>query len=283
MQSSCCLARHAGVLVLLACGVAAAGAQSCFLADLDDDGSLWTIRTECPEYSCALNFILEIPAVPPLDRYFQIHVTEGCCDVQYDGYYGTRIVMEIDTTLVDEYSMSYPTCTCCSSWIIDGHFRADAPMVPGSRYLLGHGEARAICATQPCSPPHDFTAGFYLFGDECAPNEAHGAVSCATSGFAAAGAGGGVKRILGAPAPNPVHDEMTYAIELSEPATVSVRIYDVCGRVRGTLLEQYLPAGFQIFRARLASDRGLDLRNGVYLIRLDAPGIRESRILVLSR
>ncbi len=174
------LLMFAVLLVASSWGVGDSAAQTCLLADFDEDGSLWTIRTECPERSCDVNFILEVPAVPPLDRWFRIDITEGCCDVFFDGYYGARLEMDLDYSLVDFYEKAYTTCTCCSSWIIDGHLRDDITLVLGQRYRLGRGVATALCdEAQPCTPPHDFSASFMLVdGPECDPNGIHMDLMC---------------------------------------------------------------------------------------------------------
>ncbi len=89
---------------------------------------------------------------------------------------------------------------------------------------------------------------------------------------------------LGAIQPNPVADEFTYTVELSERSTVRVSVFDVMGREIRTLIERELDAGTHRFDGNLATDgRGQPLVNGVYYVRLEASGQSESRRIALKR
>jgi len=84
--------------------------------------------------------------------------------------------------------------------------------------------------------------------------------------------------------PNPFNPATTISYRLSHPAQVTLRIYDLAGRlvsepVRGTGQE----AGLQEIAWRGMSDDGRPVPSGTYIYRLDAGGFQESRRLMLLK
>jgi hypothetical protein len=77
--------------------------------------------------------------------------------------------------------------------------------------------------------------------------------------------------VFGAPAPSPFADGMGIELELSEPAPVDVRVYDVNGR----LLKVLVRSSFEPGRYSLAWDgideRGQQVASGVYFVKLESP------------
>jgi hypothetical protein len=72
------------------------------------------------------------------------------------------------------------------------------------------------------------------------------------------------------PGTNPFSDQARLRYELSAPATVSVRIYDITGRLARTLLERgAVGSGVHSLAWDGADDAGRHLPAGVYLCRLD--------------
>ncbi len=276
------LALIAGALLMFGFLAPTASAQVCLYGDFDTDGSPWTIRTECPTDSCYLNLILEVPANPPLGEWFAIGMEEGCCNFpQYDGHYGTRTgPFTPDLQFIDSYSEAYPTCTYCCAWRIEGRFRTDAPMVPGERYVILRGPATALCDQQwpGCDPPHYFTAHFGLEGgSECANNDVTMGLNCETAGAPSMVAGSG-RRMLSAPSPNPSigAGPLEFTVTLPAAGHAFIALYSVAGRLEEVVADRELQAGAN--RLSWAPARGL--ADGVYFLRIEGPGGRDSRMIV---
>jgi hypothetical protein len=261
-----------------------ARATQCFYGDFDDDDDPWTIRTVCVGDACVLDFILEATGDSPAGRDFTIIVREGCCDAGPDGYYGTRVEMIMNSVYVDAWTTTYTTCTCCSDWYIDGHFRNDAVFVPGQRYRIGTGTAEPLCDDTwwQCEPPHTFQAE-YLVGHQapCDGNTIEMSVQCPTSDAHASDALPAA--YLGMPSPNPVTGDMRFAVRLAEAGPASVRVYDAAGGLVAILLDRELSAGSHIHAWRPVDARGARLASGIYFLRLDAPFGRASRPFVIAR
>ena len=83
---------------------------------------------------------------------------------------------------------------------------------------------------------------------------------------------------LGAPYPNPFGARTTIPFALAHAGPVAVRVYDARGRLVATLAEGVRPAG----EHRAAFDAA-GLASGVYVVRLEAPGVRLARTVTLVR
>lgn len=86
---------------------------------------------------------------------------------------------------------------------------------------------------------------------------------------------------LGPPNPNPVRRVLQYSIQLPRSGLARVRVFDSNGRLVGTPLETWLPAGSHAFDWDGVGRAGL--RNGVYYLRLDWGGAHESRKFCVLR
>jgi len=272
------------LLLASCCGFATeARSIDCFLADFDRDGDPWTIETLCLGDTCAVSFILEATADSPAGRTFTIIVNEGCCDVGWDGFYGTRVEVTMSPDLIDAWTATYSTCTCCSDWYIDGHFRDDAVFVPGQRYVIGSGTAVSLCDDTwwLCDPPHTFSAEYLVEHEApCTGNTVEMTLLC--SGSSVSDDPDLFTARLGPPAPNPVMDRLRYTVILPEESAVRVRVFDASGAAVATLVDGALPAGSHERWWRPASARGSRLASGIYFLRLDAPGVRASRPFVVA-
>ena len=82
-------------------------------------------------------------------------------------------------------------------------------------------------------------------------------------------------------APNPFGSATTIGYDLSSPGHVRLQIFDVQGRVRRQLIDITQPAGSYEVEWRGRGQSGLELPAGVYFYRLDAPGYRQTRKLLL--
>jgi hypothetical protein len=84
--------------------------------------------------------------------------------------------------------------------------------------------------------------------------------------------------------PNPFNPATTLTFELARPEVVSLRIYDLSGRViRSILTPTRLPAGPHALRWDGSDDLGRALSSGVYLYRLEGAGTHSARTMTLVR
>jgi len=92
--------------------------------------------------------------------------------------------------------------------------------------------------------------------------------------------GGPAFRLL-AIGPNPSRGDVTVLFELPRPSSVSLRVYDVRGRVVRSYAAATHPAGMHTFRWDGRSDGGAALADGVYFARLEVEGTVVTGKLVL--
>ena len=88
--------------------------------------------------------------------------------------------------------------------------------------------------------------------------------------------------------PNPFNPETWIPYHLSEPAPVTLSIYDTTGRLVRTLLIGFQPAGFYQGRARAAywdgrNDVGKRVSSGVYFYRLSTPSFHQMKRMVILK
>lgn len=84
---------------------------------------------------------------------------------------------------------------------------------------------------------------------------------------------------LDGPYPNPAADRFDYAITMPVQARASVVLFDMAGRRAAVLFDGELPAGM----SELSWDQaGAMIPAGAYVMRLDAGGVRRSRLVVLA-
>jgi hypothetical protein len=74
---------------------------------------------------------------------------------------------------------------------------------------------------------------------------------------------------------------MDCAIDLPRAGHAEVRVLDVTGRRVATLLDRFLPAG--VHPVAWSPDDTGKPASGVYVVRLEALGVIESRAFVLAR
>jgi len=83
--------------------------------------------------------------------------------------------------------------------------------------------------------------------------------------------------------PNPSSQKATVSFNLGVGGTVRLGVFDVAGRRGCDLADGWMPAGNHQIVWHGMDARGLPLPSGLYWIRLDAPNLRETRVLVLVR
>jgi hypothetical protein len=103
----------------------------------------------------------------------------------------------------------------------------------------------------------------------------------ATPGNAAPGRVGGFAPTV---TPNPLRTSANIGFSLERPATVGVRIFDLCGRLVRTLpLEGARPAGWNVVVLDARADDGVPLGSGIYLYEITAGAQRRvGRFVVMK-
>lgn len=180
------------------------------------------------------------------------------------------------------------------------------PSTPGARYLMlsgrsiqppysynayqkdvpgGPGDKRFLMACGPFDLPNDSVAKFViqiigasdsldlirkaeLVGLESPP----GPIARNTSGV-----------FLYPSFPNPIRGSCIIRYALQEPTSITLRIYDVCGRLVRELDQGERQAGFHAVRWDGRNGAGLFVPGGVYLYRLEAGVYTRTRSVVLLR
>jgi len=84
--------------------------------------------------------------------------------------------------------------------------------------------------------------------------------------------------------PNPFNPATTIAFALQTPATASLTVFDLSGRIVQTLLrDEFLGSGPQGFVWRGTDSRGREMPSGTYFYRLDAGNYSETNRMVLVK
>jgi flagellar hook assembly protein FlgD len=81
--------------------------------------------------------------------------------------------------------------------------------------------------------------------------------------------------------PNPIREEATIELSLREEASVSLDVFDLTGRRVGTILDGVQPAGVRLVRWDGRGSHGAGLAPGIYILRLQAGDLRQSRRVML--
>lgn len=86
------------------------------------------------------------------------------------------------------------------------------------------------------------------------------------------------------PRPNPFNPSTQLRFDLPHSAAVRLGVYDLRGRLVRTLLRgEVLPAGSREIQWDGRNDQGLDAASGIYLLRLESDGQRQTQRAVLLR
>ncbi len=88
---------------------------------------------------------------------------------------------------------------------------------------------------------------------------------------------------LGQNHPNPFNPETSIPFSLSDGGRVTLRIYDINGRLVATLLDENRKAGEHTVRWNGRNDVGAVAPTGIYFARLESNGVTETRKLVLLK
>jgi len=84
-------------------------------------------------------------------------------------------------------------------------------------------------------------------------------------------------------APNPFNPATSISFSLAEDRNTSLVVYDALGRTVRTLVNGPLPSGTHTMRWDGRDDTGEAVSSGVYLYRLTAGGVTETKRMTLVR
>ncbi len=102
-------------------------------------------------------------------------------------------------------------------------------------------------------------------------------------GFTGVSGRPGDTRLLLTSGPNPWRAGTTIRFQLAEPQAVTLKVFDIDGRIVRTLARGPLPAGAHRVDWNGTSDAGAPLPSGVYYYRLETPGETKTRETLLVR
>jgi hypothetical protein len=88
---------------------------------------------------------------------------------------------------------------------------------------------------------------------------------------------------LGQNYPNPFNSSTVITYELKEEARVSLRIYSTAGELVRTLAEGVQPAGSHALEWNAKDELGLNVRTGIYICKLSAGNVLETKKMILVR
>ena len=85
------------------------------------------------------------------------------------------------------------------------------------------------------------------------------------------------------PHPNPFNPRVTVPFSLAEAGRVRVTVYDIAGRHVATLADDAFGRGELELVWKGRDDEGREVGSGIYFVKMEAPGFRETEKLVLLR
>jgi flagellar hook assembly protein FlgD len=89
--------------------------------------------------------------------------------------------------------------------------------------------------------------------------------------------------VLGRNRPNPFNPSTTIDFALPEPGWVTLRVYDVDGRLMNSLVDGHRDAGYHSVIWKGDNDGGRSIASGVYIYCLQAGGRTLSRSMTLLK
>jgi flagellar hook assembly protein FlgD len=89
---------------------------------------------------------------------------------------------------------------------------------------------------------------------------------------------------LGNASPNPFNPSTTIRYDVPKPGgAVTIRVYDVAGRLVHELVNEFRPAGFHEVRWDGIGNRGEPIASGVYFVQMKSGTFAQAKKLVLLK
>ena len=218
---------------------------------------------------------LEVPELPAVGGTFDAVVrVEGAGNVQ-----ALSLKLDFNPAVLEQVSVAPGDLLAAqgreSAVLSPGLGQVDAALLGGGTGLSGSGELARVTFRVKAGGD----AGLSLAGITARDGENQPVVMTA-----ATGPGDGLARTgLAMAYPNPFEDATTLRFGLASPGRVSLVVFDVAGRRVRKLLDGTLPSGERIVSWDGRDDAGLRLAPGAYVVRFEAGGQRESRVVRLVR
>jgi hypothetical protein len=168
-----------------------------------------------------------------------------------------------------------------SSWL--SLYNVDGSSLTVGLIGLGAGSGASVAATLHLGLRDGMTPGGELRltgGDFSGPDGAGLKVSLAPLSVPV---GPPMRLALSAAMPNPFSGSTRFTLSLPRPGDVDVSVHDLSGRRVATILHGLFDAGSRDVAWGGTRDDGVRLRDGVYFVRVSAPGGETARKVVLLR
>ena len=143
----------------------------------------------------------------------------------------------------------------------------------GSVYALSGTAGQAVAGAHT-GGAYDLRGGFWAFG---------GATVTAVGGPRESESSGVLAFQLHPSAPNPFERQTTIAFDMPQSAPARVGVYNVSGALVRTLLDGSVAAGRHTLSWEGHDDHGVDVAQGVYVLRLESGSNVATRKVVLTR
>lgn len=218
---------------------------------------------------------LEVPELPAVGGTFDAVVRmEGAGNVQ-----ALSLKLDYNPAVLEQVSVASGNLLSAqgreSAVLSPGLGQVDAALLGGGTGISGSGElARVTFRVKAGGDARLSLAGITARDGENQP----------VVMTASAGPGEGIARTgLAMAFPNPFEEATTLRFGLASPGRVSLVVFDIAGRRVRKLLDGSLPSGERIVSWDGRDDAGLRLAPGAYVVRFEAGGQRESRVVRLVR
>jgi hypothetical protein len=218
---------------------------------------------------------LEVPELPAVGGTFDAVVRiEGSGDIQ-----ALSLKLDFDPAVIEQVSVA-------PGELLDAQGRESAVLSPGpgqiDAALLGGGtglSGSGALARVTFRVKSGGDAGLALAGITARDGENQPVAMSAVTGADPGAARTGLAMAF----PNPFDDATALRFGLASPGRVSLVVFDIAGRRVRKLLDGTLPSGERIVSWDGRDDAGLRLAPGAYVVRFEAGGQRESRVVRLLR
>jgi hypothetical protein len=155
-------------------------------------------------------------------------------------------------------------------------YRDLLPLTQADPGLLVHETANTFWSDAVANGSQYF---YIVTAVDAAPNES---AAASTTTVSSVRPGPGPARFALLPnVPNPFNPETTIRFDVPSASTVTLRVFDVRGRVVRTLQDATLPQGRHALRWDGRNQSGQAVASGVYFVRMTAPGFAATRKVTL--
>lgn len=218
---------------------------------------------------------LELPELPVVGATFDAIVrVEGAGDVQ-----ALSLKLDFDPAVLEQVSVAPGELLSAqgreSAVLSPASGQIDAALLGGGTGLSGSG----VLARVTFRVKSGGDAGLSLAGISARNGENEPVAMSAGTGPGATVTRTGLAMAF----PNPFEDATTLRFGLASPGRASLVVFDIAGRRVRKLLDGALPSGERIVSWDGRDDAGLRLAPGAYVVRFEAGGQRESRVVRLVR